>query len=56
MYYSVGSRVKVRLYSGQVVEAEITAIVEQSSGPKVRIRFDGVTILVSPEQIVEVLR
>ena len=29
MDYSVGSRVRVRLYSGEVVEAEITAITNQ---------------------------
>jgi hypothetical protein len=56
MYYSVGSRIRVKLYSGERVEAEVTAIMDQSSGRKVQIRFGGVTILVSPEQIIEVLR
>jgi hypothetical protein len=56
MYYSVGSRIRVKLYSGKEVEAEVTAIMDQSSGRKVQIRFDGVTILVNPEQIVEVLK
>jgi hypothetical protein len=55
MYYSVGSRIRVKLYSGEEVEAEVTAIMDQSSGRKVQIRFGGVTILVSPEQIIEVL-
>jgi hypothetical protein len=32
MKYSVGSRVQVKLYSGKVVEAEITAITNQSTG------------------------
>jgi hypothetical protein len=31
MDYSVGSRIRVRLYSGKVVEAEITAITNQST-------------------------
>jgi hypothetical protein len=56
MYYSVGSRLRVKLYSGEKIEAEVTAIMDQSSGRKVQIRFGGVTILVSPEQIIEVLR
>ena len=34
MDYSVGSRIRVRLYSGKVVEAEITAITNQSAGRK----------------------
>jgi hypothetical protein len=56
MYYSVGSRIRVKLYSGEEVEAQVTAIMDQSSGRKVQIRFGGVTILISPEQIIEVLR
>jgi hypothetical protein len=56
MYYSVGSRIRVKLYSGEEVEAVVTAIMDQSSGKKVQICFGGVTILVSPEQIIEVLR
>jgi hypothetical protein len=32
MDYSVGSRIRVRLYSGKIVEAEITAITKQSTG------------------------
>jgi len=34
MDYSVGSRIRVRLYSGKGVEAEITAITNQSTGRK----------------------
>jgi len=56
MEYLVGSHVRVKLYSGKEIDAEVTAIVDQSSGRKVQIRFGGVTILVSPEQILEVLR
>jgi transcriptional regulator len=56
MYYGVGSRIRVKLYSGEEVEAIVTAVMDQSSGKKVQIRFGGVTILVSPEQIIEVLR
>jgi hypothetical protein len=32
MDYSVGSRIRVRLYSGKIVKAEITAITNQSTG------------------------
>ena len=56
MYYDVGSRIRVKLYSGEKVEAIVTAVMDQSSGKKVQIRFGGVTILISPEQIIEVLR
>ena len=56
MEYLIGSRVRVKLYSGKVVEAKVMAIVDQTSGRKLQISFGGVTILVSPEQILEVLR
>jgi hypothetical protein len=54
MDYNVGSRVKVRLYSGQVVKAEITAITNQSTGRKVQIIYGSVTVSVNPAQIIEV--
>jgi hypothetical protein len=41
--YTVGSRIRVRLYSGKVVEAEITAITNQSAGRQVRIVYGSVT-------------
>ena len=55
MYYSVGSRIRVRLYSGKVVEAELTAIVNQSAGRKIRIFFENASVVINPEQIIEVL-
>jgi hypothetical protein len=55
MDYSVGSRVRVKLYSGQIVEAEITAIVNQSAGRKIRIFYDSKSVIINPEQIIEVL-
>ena len=55
MEYLVGSRVRVKLYSGKVIEAKVVAIVDQSSGRKLQISFGGVTILIRPEQILEVL-
>ena len=55
MDYSVGSRIRVRLYSGKVVEAEITAIVNQSTGRKIRISFGKESVAINPEQIIEVL-
>jgi hypothetical protein len=55
MDYSVGSRVRVRLYSGKVVEAEITAITNQSTGRKLQIVYGNVTASINPAQITEVL-
>jgi hypothetical protein len=55
MDYSVGSRIRVRLYGGKVVEAEITAITNQSTGRKVQIVYGNVTALINPGQITEVL-
>jgi hypothetical protein len=55
MDYSVGSRIRVRLYSGKVVEAEITAITNQSTGRKLQIVYGNVTASINPAQITEVL-
>src|SRR6202042_1657226 len=55
MDYSVGSRIRVRLYSGKVVDAEITAITNQSTGRKLQIVYGNVTASISPAQITEVL-
>jgi hypothetical protein len=55
MDYSVGSRIRVRLYSGKVVEAEITAITNQSTGRKVQIVYGNVTASINPAQITKVL-
>jgi hypothetical protein len=55
MNYSVRSRVRVRLYSGTVVEAEITAITNQSTGRKLQIVYGNVTASINPAQIIEVL-
>jgi hypothetical protein len=52
---ALGSRVRVRLYSGKIVEAEITAITNQSAGRKVQIVYGSVTASIHPEQIIEVL-
>ena len=43
MDYSVASRIRARLYSGKVVEAEMTAITNQSAGRKVQIVYGSVT-------------
>jgi hypothetical protein len=53
---TVGSRIRIKLYSGKVVEAEITAITNQSAGRKVQIQYGSVTTLVSPAQIIEVFK
>jgi hypothetical protein len=55
MDYSVGSRVRVKLYSGKIIEAEITAIVNQSVGRKIRIFFGSTSVVINPEQTIEVL-
>ncbi len=46
---------RVRLYSGKFVEAEITAITNQSAGRKVQIVYGNVTASINPAQITEVL-
>ena len=53
--YSVGSRIRVRLYSGKVVKAEITAITNQSTGRKLQIVYGNVTASINPAQIAEIL-
>jgi hypothetical protein len=35
--------------------AEITAIVNQSAGPKIRMLFESASVVINPEQIIEVL-
>jgi hypothetical protein len=52
---SIGSRVRVGLYSGKVVEAEITAITNQSTGRNLQIVYGGVTASINPAPIIEVL-
>lgn len=50
----VGSKVQVRLYpTGDIVEAEIRAIVELTTGKKYQVTFDVRTALVSRDQILE---
>jgi hypothetical protein len=53
---SAGSRIRVKLYGGPIEEAEITAIVNQSTGRKIRIFYESKTTLVNPEQIIELLK
>ena len=55
MHYNVGSRIRVRLSNGKIVEAEITAITNQSAGRKVQIVYGSVTASINPAQITEVL-
>jgi hypothetical protein len=54
MDYNTGSHVKVRLYSGQIVDANITSIVSRSAGRKIHIAYEGATGVVNPAQIIEV--
>jgi hypothetical protein len=55
MDYSVGPWIRVPLYTGKIVLAEITAITNQSAGRKVEIVCGSVTASVHPAQIAEVL-
>jgi hypothetical protein len=55
MDYGVGSRIRVKLYNGKVVQAEITAITNQSTGRKLQIVYGNVTASINPAQITEVL-
>jgi len=55
MDYSVGSCVRVKLYSGKIIEAEITAIVNQSARRKIRVFFEKASVAINPEPIIEVL-
>jgi hypothetical protein len=54
MDYSVGSLVRVRLYSGQIVDANITAIKSHSAGRKIHIVYGNVTAVINPPQIIEI--
>jgi len=51
----LGFRIRVRLYRGKFVDAEITAIVNRSAGRKIRISFGKESVAINPEQIIEVL-
>jgi len=54
MNYNTGSTVKVRLYSGQIVTANIIDIVSRSAGRKIHIAYENSTTVVNPAQIIEV--
>jgi hypothetical protein len=54
MHYSVGSLIRVRLYSGQIVDANITAIKSHRAGRKVHITYGGVIAAINPAQIIDV--
>jgi hypothetical protein len=54
MHYDVGSRVQVKLSSGEYVIALILSISLTSAWPTVRISFGGKTVEVSPDQIIKV--
>jgi hypothetical protein len=53
--YSVGSRIRVKLYTSKIIEAEITVITNQSAGRNVQIVYGSVTASINPAQITEVL-
>jgi hypothetical protein len=47
--------VQVKLYSGKIVEVEITAITNRSTDQKLQIVYGNVTASINPAQITEVL-
>jgi hypothetical protein len=55
MDYNVGYRIRVRLYSGKIIEAQITVITNHPAGRKVQILYGSVTASINPAQITEVL-
>jgi len=54
MDYNVGSLVRVRLHSGHIVDANITAIKSHSAGRKIHIVYGNVTAVINPPQIIEI--
>jgi hypothetical protein len=48
--YKVGSRLRVQLFSGRVVEGEVTAILNQSAGRKVQILFGNAMLPLIPNK------
>jgi hypothetical protein len=54
MDYSVGSRIRVRLYTGKIVEAEIVSITNQWAGRKIQVVFGSATASINTQQIIEV--
>jgi hypothetical protein len=54
MDYNVGSLVRVRLYSGHIVDANITAIKSHSAGRKIHIVYGNVTAVINPPQSIEI--
>jgi hypothetical protein len=56
MEYHVGSRVRVKLYSGDIVTAEIVVIFTASVRKNILVEFARKFERVDPEQIIEVLR
>jgi hypothetical protein len=56
MDYSAGSRVRVKLYSGDIVAAEIVVIFTASARKNILVEFANKFVRVDPERIIEVLR
>jgi hypothetical protein len=55
MDHSIGSHVRVKLYGAKIIEAAVTAIVNQSAGSKIRISFGKESVVIYPDQIIDVL-
>jgi hypothetical protein len=53
--YSVGSRVRVQLHSGDIILAEVKTIADEPSGRRVVVVFGGGIISISPDQITDIL-
>jgi hypothetical protein len=48
----IGSLVRVQLYSGDIVTAQVVAVIERPSEQKVQVSFGSLSALVDPEQVI----
>ncbi len=55
MRLTIGTKVRVRMYSGKIIEAVIKAIIDKTGGRKIQVVSGETVALVNPEQIIEVL-
>jgi hypothetical protein len=51
--YELGSRVHIKLDSGKIIDARITAVIDYFEGVRLRITDGKKTLLATPDQIVE---
>lgn len=51
--YARGMNVRVKLHTGQTVDAVVKNVVEQVTGTKLQIAFGNQTMMVGVEQVIE---